>query len=140
MHTFNNNCSAPDDEVTDTPPLLSSTGDCQQLGPFCSGITIVNDENYMDYSPCPSMFTEGQKTRVFVALNSSVGYRNNLWSSANLYDVGCQSLTAIENERLNKKKVIKITDVLGRETKESKNTPLFYIYDDGTVEKKIILE
>ena len=140
IHTFNNNCSAPDDEVTDTPPLLSSTGDCQQLGPFCSGITIVNDENYMDYSPCPSMFTEGQKTRVFVALNSSVGYRNNLWSSANLADVGCQSLTAIENERLNKKKVIKITDVLGRETKEVKNTPLFFIYDDGTVEKKIILE
>jgi hypothetical protein len=29
---------------------------------------------------------------------------------------------------------------LGRETKEKKNEPLFYIYDDGTVEKKIILE
>jgi len=31
-------------------------------------------------------------------------------------------------------------DVLGRETKEIKNSLLFYIYNDGTVEKKIILE
>ena len=35
---------------------------------------------------------------------------------------------------------MKIIDVLGRENKGTKNEPLFYIYDDGTVEKKIILE
>ena len=34
----------------------------------------------------------------------------------------------------------KIIDILGRETKPTINTPLFYIYDDGTVEKKIIIE
>ena len=33
-----------------------------------------------------------------------------------------------------------ITDVLGRESKAVTNVPLFYRYDDGTVEKKIILE
>ena len=37
-------------------------------------------------------------------------------------------------------KFLKVVDILGRETKESKNIPLFYLYDDGTVEKKIILE
>jgi len=37
-----------------------------------------------------------------------------------------------------KKKLLSITDVLGRTTKEIKNTTLFYIYDDGSVEKKII--
>jgi len=31
-------------------------------------------------------------------------------------------------------------DVLGRETPYKKNTPLFYLYDDGTVEKKLIIE
>ena len=41
---------------------------------------------------------------------------------------------------LNTVKLIKITDVLGRETKGAKNEPLFYIYDDGTVEKKIVVE
>jgi hypothetical protein len=38
------------------------------------------------------------------------------------------------------KQTVRITDILGRETKEIKNSILFYIYDDGTVEKKIILE
>ena len=37
-----------------------------------------------------------------------------------------------------KKELIMITDLLGRPTKEIKNQLLFYIYDDGTVEKKLI--
>ncbi|MBT3612309.1 MAG: Omp28-related outer membrane protein [Flavobacteriales bacterium] len=40
----------------------------------------------------------------------------------------------------NNKQLIKIVDFLGRECGKSKNQPLLYIYDDGTVEKKIILE
>ena len=38
------------------------------------------------------------------------------------------------------KELIQIIDVLGRESKEIKSQPLFYIYDDGTVDKKIIIE
>ena len=38
------------------------------------------------------------------------------------------------------KDFLKIIDPLGREVDEKRNTPLFYIYDDGTVEKKIIIE
>ena len=38
------------------------------------------------------------------------------------------------------KKLIKIVDVLGRENKDSQDGPLFYIYDNGTVEKRIIIE
>ena len=38
------------------------------------------------------------------------------------------------------KSLIKIVDVLGRENKASQDGPLFYIYDNGTVEKRIILE
>jgi hypothetical protein len=34
----------------------------------------------------------------------------------------------------------KITNILGKEIKENRNELLFYIYDDGTVEKKIIIE
>jgi len=44
--------------------------------------------------------------------------------------------TAIEEHSTNKK-LLRTIDVLGRETK---NTPLFYIYDDGTVEKRIVIE
>ncbi|MDG1718943.1 MAG: hypothetical protein P8H17_03865 [Flavobacteriales bacterium] len=38
------------------------------------------------------------------------------------------------------KQTVRILDVLGRETKEIKNTLLFYIYNDGTVEKKMIIQ
>ena len=49
------------------------------------------------------------------------------------------SITAI-NEISNKRNLLKITDILGREVNENRHTPLFYIYNDGTVEKKIIIE
>lgn len=40
----------------------------------------------------------------------------------------------------NHKTLIKIVGILGQETNPKANTLLFYIYDDGTVQKKIILE
>ena len=38
------------------------------------------------------------------------------------------------------RKLEKVIDILGRETKPQTNNPLFYIYDDGTVEKRITIE
>ena len=38
------------------------------------------------------------------------------------------------------RKLIKIIDLLGRTTIATNNNPLFYIYDNGSVEKKIIIE
>ena len=38
------------------------------------------------------------------------------------------------------KKLISVTDLLGRPTKETNNKLLFYIYDDGSVNRKIIKE
>ena len=43
-------------------------------------------------------------------------------------------------EYTSKAKLLKVTDILGRDTKGKKNKPLFYIYSDGTIEKKIIIE
>ena len=57
------------------------------------------------------------------------------------YDInGIINPTAIINEHNLHKQLIQVIDVFGRESTELKNQPLFYIYDDGTVEKKIILE
>jgi hypothetical protein len=38
------------------------------------------------------------------------------------------------------KKIQKITDVLGREVSDSSPQILLYIYDDGSVEKKFVVE
>ena len=48
--------------------------------------------------------------------------------------------TGINNILPNNKQLIKLVDLLGKETKSKNNTPLFYIFDDGTVERKIIFE
>ena len=44
------------------------------------------------------------------------------------------------NEDKSEKEIIRIKDIFGRDVEERKNIPLFYIYDNGTVEKKIVLE
>ena len=57
------------------------------------------------------------------------------------YSNDCLGSTTInEGQIYDRKGVFRITDVLGRETKETKNEALFYIYNDGTVEKKIVIE
>ena len=51
------------------------------------------------------------------------------------------STTISEQENLNKnKELLYITDLLGRKTFHQNNKILFFIYDDGTVEKKLLLE
>tara|TARA_B110000858_G_scaffold94537_1_gene108956 strand:- start:193 stop:723 length:531 start_codon:yes stop_codon:yes gene_type:complete len=44
------------------------------------------------------------------------------------------------NSQINNRKIISIKDILGRKTNGTKNEVLFYIYDDGTVEKRIAVE
>ena len=70
-------------------------------------------------------------------INASI----EIWKFFSRYDInGLINQTNFVNEYITKKDLIKIIDVLGRQTKHLKNQPLFYIYDDGTVEKKMIIE
>ena len=55
------------------------------------------------------------------------------------FSINCNGTTDIQEHTTNQQ-LLKITDILGREVNEKRNTPLFYIYNDGTVEKKIIIE
>ena len=90
--------------------------------------------------------------------NSSASYPYDIASAINItgssagspyyyfyYDIEVEILcdeisTGISDIAKNKSKLVKITDMLGQEISYRKNTPLFYIYDDGTVEKKVVLE
>ena len=49
-------------------------------------------------------------------------------------------ISTIHNLENSNKNLIKIVDILGRETKPKTNTPLFYMYDDGSVEKRMVFE
>ena len=64
-------------------------------------------------------------------------YENNLFiDNINLWD----NNTAINQIEQNNRKLVKIIDVLGREKSCISNAIYLYIYDDNTVEKKVILE
>ena len=54
---------------------------------------------------------------------------------------GNGNVTSTFNIPLNSnRKLEKIVDILGKETKSQTNTPLIEIYDDGSTEKKIIIQ
>ena len=64
-------------------------------------------------------------------------YENNLFiDNINLWDNNTSINQIINSDR----KLLKIIDVLGRESSSSKHSILLYIYDDNSVEKKIILK
>ena len=63
----------------------------------------------------------------------------NFFSRYNINGLINPSTEIIENT-IEVRRIVKVIDLLGREAVELINSPLFYIYNDGTVEKKIILE
>lgn len=77
-----------DDDVLDTPPTRGSNLVCNLNLSYCNPPAVENVQNFMDYSYCSNMFTEGQKLRMLAALNSPVADRNSLWSAANLAATG----------------------------------------------------
>ena len=74
--------------------------------------------------------------------NMDIHASAEVWKFFYKYDINglIGTSTLIENTSIKDKRLIKITDIFGRETKRTSNTLLFYIYDDGTVEKIITLE
>jgi choice-of-anchor B domain-containing protein len=67
-----------------------------------------------------------------------------------LNSAGCDSITNLNLTILHSgiqdlsedrnKTVLRIINVLGEPTKPTSNVPLFYIYDDGTVKKRVVIE
>ena len=85
-----------DDDVDDTPRSIGSTS-CNLAYNSCSNDAtdgywttdvIDNVQNYMEYSYCSKMFTQGQRLRMRAAITSSTAGRNNLWTTSNLAATG----------------------------------------------------
>jgi hypothetical protein len=87
-------------------------------------------------------------------ISSSIVWNElTIFESGNYMDIlinsdGCDSIanlnitfninTNVTNFINNRKKLVRIVDILGREIIFTRNVPQFYIYDDGTVVKKIV--
>jgi hypothetical protein len=66
-------------------------------------------------------------------LEPQFSFSDNCDNECSTSDVGIHELKPSRT-------LIKIIDMMGRETKDAKNELLLYIYDDGSVEKKFIVE
>jgi hypothetical protein len=101
------------------------------------------------------MNTNNTQMQLFDAIDNPnltcINVDDSLWSTANwtiangdidpqqYFSNNCSGTTSIQEHTTNKQ-LLKVTDILGRESKGTENEPLFYIYDDGTVEKRIVIE
>jgi len=132
----------------------------QLSGLFCSGNQIVN----LDLSNNSNLVELNCNDNLLSSLDVRNGNNTGLWyfTAVNNPQLFCIAVNDIANANANwlkdsgcvfssncgtssveyfnkERKVIKIIDLLGKETKQT-NQPLFYIYDDGTVEKRIVIQ
>jgi hypothetical protein len=132
-------CSISWDIITNSLPSLWNFSICF---PNCYPIGVISGQdetsaNQQLYLNC-HMYPNGQAGEGIIQMEIVT---NNLhkdtvtWLGTINSTTGLFQINSIDvNKRL-----IKVTDLLGRETKVT-NSPLFYIYDDGIVEKRIVIE
>ena len=85
-------------------------------------------------------FTAINNFQLYCIAVNDIAYANYNW----LKDSGCvfssNCGTSSVEDHQSKRKLIKILDVFGRSVTPKPNIPLMYIYDDGSVEKRIMLD
>ena len=116
-HTFQGGCTAPGDQIDDTPYAAAPNFGCS---PNTSCGTADMIQNYMDYTDdtCMDTFTAGQKTRVTAVLSSS---RAGLATSN-----GCTPPAPVSNDGSS------LIETLNIETCGPQFTPDIRVFNYGT--------
>tara|TARA_B110000459_G_scaffold78929_1_gene88790 strand:- start:1293 stop:1910 length:618 start_codon:yes stop_codon:yes gene_type:complete len=85
-------------------------------------------------------FTAVNNSQLYCIAVNDIAYANYNW----LKDSGCVFSTNCGTSSLedhqSRRKLIKVLDVFGRYVTPKSNMPLMYIYDNGSLEKRIILD
>ena len=119
----------------------SGYGNYNLAGLYSQTLGLVNSLLYVytfDFLPVTSNIPTGFNLNLYVDWGGTSGWRDS--ASVHCSSVSTTSIEEENSETLYIREVVKIIDLLGRETPYRRNTPLFYIYDDGTVEKRIVIE
>jgi hypothetical protein len=107
---------------------------------LCEETYVVGDMSLCDYvmQSCGifSVFNNNPLSNIYYDYNTNVSDSTLFFYSDFSTEIDDIS---IMNE-VHNRDLIRISDALGRETDRKKNTLLFYIYNDGTVEKRITIE
>jgi len=87
-NTNNPGVACGDDGVFDTPETKGYLNCSLNNAIVCNPGVVENVQNYMEYSYCDVMFTNGQVARMQAALASNISGRNNLSKPQNLNATG----------------------------------------------------
>ncbi|MGV3610089.1 MAG: M43 family zinc metalloprotease [Fluviicola sp.] len=101
----NTSSCGQDDGIGDTPNCIGMTN-CFLTQNSCNDTLTLNSywgnydpvdnaQNYMDYSYCSVMFTNGQANFMNNVLDQETSGRNNLYSAANLVATGTSTITPV---------------------------------------------
>ena len=122
-------------DVSQNTSLISlSCNNNQLISLDLSQISCALQINESDFSENPNLNCI-EVTDLSCWQNNFIGFLDTTYQ---YYSTNCSGTISIKEHTINKK-IHKVTDLLGRETKQT-NQLLFYIYDDGTMEKRIIIE
>ena len=118
--------------------IFSNSSGCDSLHTLALTVNYSTAGSSSYSSPSPIIW-EGQ------TITNSGSYTATLTN-----ELGCDSIATLEftlgspsstSEIIyNTKSIVKVIDLLGRDGAGKKNETLFYIYNDGTVEKRIVIE
>jgi len=120
-----------------------NTGTCQFF------INLTNN-TYLDFDKAPltskhpvfgitiSGFDVVQDIGNVQTNSNDIPYVDVIMDSVRVFSIPLSNNISLATET--NRRLIRIIDLLGQEKKYKKNTALFYIYDNGTVEKRIVIE
>ena len=99
---------------------------------------LITNELFADFQNYNSLVSV---IRVDDYMGTWSNYENNVSDHRPIgLKLDVNNVTYISNKINTEKRVVKFLDILGREVMKKKSGLIFKIYDDGTVEKKIVLD
>jgi len=139
-NVFNSLLNAPDYWFVDLPIALGSSANFSYpTWPSHLDHILISDELFADFSKPNSIVS---CIRIDDYMSSWNAYDNNI---SDHRPVGLKlAVDAVISNTLELepkgKNLIKVVDVLGRKTKSKNNSLLFYMFENGSVEKKIVID
>jgi Leucine-rich repeat (LRR) protein len=115
---------------------MITTLDCSN-NPHLHKLNIKNTFNYQ-INP----FIANNNPNLYCIQSDYVTWQTQNWTDIDnhsYFSQYCNYTTSLEETKASKN-LTKITNVSGQEITPKTNTPLFYLFDNGTVEKQIIIE
>jgi len=112
------------------PSVLDLCG-LGEIHPICDNLGVIN-QSLTFYNINHGWVIGNSQSEFVQAIDSSSNFLYQL--------LPCNQAMNVSENFANKKKLVKITNLLGKETQRKFNSLLFYIYNDGSIEKKFIIK